>query len=149
MRRLAIIASLLVSLSLSSVATLAAGPQGRHGIGGRMAEQLKLTDEQKERLRAIHEEAQPAIQAARENVRAKREALDQAVTASPVDRSLVEQRVRELGEAETSLLRATTAVRLAANEVLTPEQRETLRSFREERRERRREGRPAKRLSRP
>ena len=143
MRRLAIISSLLLTLTLSSIATPAQRPrdgEGRRGMRGRIAQELNLTDEQKERLRAIHEAERPNVEAAREDVRAKRRALDEAVTAEPVNRALVDQRTRELGDAQANLLRVTTSVRLKAREVFTPEQRAQLRTLRDERRERGRLG---------
>jgi periplasmic protein CpxP/Spy len=131
---------LLAVVLLSSISVFA-GPQrhrGRHGEGfrDRIAEELGITAEQRQRIEAIKAEHSEAIKTARQNVADKRRALDDAYAAEPLDKAAVDTRLRELGDAQTALMQQASEVRLAIREVLTPEQRAKARDLKSKARER-------------
>ena len=110
--------------------------KGEGGFHNRMGEALGLTAEQQTRLDEIRNADREALRAARQNVAAKRRALDEAIMADTVDQGLVETRTRELSEAHDAMVRLMTAHTIRTREVLTPEQRERARTMRNERGER-------------
>jgi Spy/CpxP family protein refolding chaperone len=90
---------------------------------GRCAERLDLSDEQKERMKAIVAKHREAMQDHTEKVMEKRRALRAAVRAETVDTAAIQASAQELGEAlgARATLRATLRSELRA--VLTEEQR--------------------------
>jgi periplasmic protein CpxP/Spy len=131
----------LLAVLLSGSIAYAGGGQ-RHGFRHRgemrahAEQELGLTAEQRQRMEAIHAEHREAIRAARERVGETNRALEDALAADPVDTAAVDLRTREAGEAHAALLKATTAMRLAMREVLTPEQRAKALELRTKARER-------------
>jgi Spy/CpxP family protein refolding chaperone len=138
---------LLAAVLLTSVSAFAGGQRhrGRHGdvFRTRMADELGITAEQRQRIDAIRAEHSEAIKAARENVADKRRALEEAYAAEPVDKATVDARLQELGDAQEALMQRASEVRLAIHDVLTPEQRAKARELRAKGRERFKERRKA------
>lgn len=92
--------------------------------------QLNLTPEQRQQIRAIREENKEEREAINRRLRETQKALNQALDAETPNESLIEQRVRERGEAETAFIRLRVQTEARIRRVLTPEQVNTLRILR-------------------
>ena len=85
-------------------------------------EQLRLTPEQRQRIRVILEEIKPERQSTNRRVREANVALDQALDADPINESIVEQRVNELAAAQAAQLRMRIEMEIKIRRELRPEQ---------------------------
>lgn len=101
-----------------------------HGRGGNLMRRLNLTPEQRQRLREIRSQSEPEARELARRVRQARRALDEAIYGGASDEALVEQRARELSEAQSALLRLRALTELKVRQVLTPEQLQTFRELR-------------------
>jgi len=102
-----------------------AARRGRHGGRRRaLAEKLELTDEQKASIREIVKGYADEIEAAREEVSEKRQAMRNLVRADEVDERAIRKAGVDLGAAiaNAAVLRAN--IHSEIREVLTEEQRE-------------------------
>ena len=93
-------------------------------------EQLRLTPEQRQRIRMIFEENKTERQQINRRFREANVALDQALDAEPTDQNLIEQRLNELAAAQTAQLRMRIQTELKIRRELRPEQLATLRQLR-------------------
>ena len=93
-------------------------------------QQLRLSPEQRQRIRRILAQNKDERQATNQRVRQARLALDQALDADPVDENLVEQRVNDLATAQAAQLRMRIQTELQIRRELRPEQLATLRRLR-------------------
>ena len=93
-------------------------------------EQLRLTPEQRQKIRTITQQTKDERQMTNRRVREAHIALDQALDAQPPDESLIEQRASELAAAQAAQLRMRIQMELRIRRELTPEQRAALRSLR-------------------
>ena len=93
-------------------------------------EQLRLTPEQRQRIRGILEQNKLERQSTNRRLREANVALDQALDADPVDEAIVEQRVNELAVAQAAQLRMRIQLELQIRRELRPEQIATLRRLR-------------------
>jgi Spy/CpxP family protein refolding chaperone len=112
-----------------------APPQGQPGDRGPEPEgdlvrQLNLTPEQIEKIRAIREQNREMRRQIGQRIRAARMALDRAIYLENADEGVVEQRARELAEAQGAQVRLQAMVELGVRRILTPEQLETFRALR-------------------
>jgi periplasmic protein CpxP/Spy len=82
--------------------------QMRHNRMARMAQQLNLTDAQKEQAKAIFAEARQASQPVRDQLKQNREALSAAVKAGNT------QQIQQLSATQGSLMGQLTAIRTEA-----------------------------------
>jgi Spy/CpxP family protein refolding chaperone len=98
--------------------------------GGDLLRQLNLTPDQIEKLRAIREGNREQRRQAGQRIRAARIALDRAIYMENADEAVVEQRARELAEAQAAQVRLQAMAELGVRRILTPEQLETFRSLR-------------------
>jgi Spy/CpxP family protein refolding chaperone len=89
--------------------------------------QLRLTPEQRQRIRLILEENKDERQMTNRRLREANVALDQALDADPVDESVIEQRVNELAAAQAAQLRMRVQTELKIRRELRPEQLAILR----------------------
>jgi len=92
-------------------------------------EQLRLTPEQRQRIRLILEQNKDERQATNRRLREANVALDQALDADPIDESVVEQRVNELAAAQAGQLRMRIQTEMRIRRELRPEQLAVLRSL--------------------
>jgi len=92
--------------------------------------QLNLSAEQVAQMRQIREQSVPQAQALTRRFNQARRALDEAIYADALDESLVEQRARELAEAQAAVIRNRAQTELRVRRVLTPEQLQTFRDLR-------------------
>ena len=93
-------------------------------------EQLRLTPEQRQRIRAIFEENKNERQMTNRRVREANVALDQALDAEAVDENVIEQRINDLAAAQAAQLRMRIQTELKIRRELRPEQLATLRRLR-------------------
>ena len=94
---------------------------------------LNLTPDQMTKIRAIREQNKVEGQAIRRRVNQAQRALDQAIYSDNVNEAEVDQRARELAEAQAAEVRMRATTELNIRRVLTPEQLNTFRTIRQER----------------
>ena len=92
--------------------------------------QLNLTAAQVARMREIRQQSVPQAQALTRRLNQARRALDESIYSDSLDEALVEQRAREVAEAQTALIRHRAQTELRVRRVLTPEQLQTFRDLR-------------------
>jgi Spy/CpxP family protein refolding chaperone len=92
--------------------------------------QLRLTPEQRQRIRMIVEETKSERQMTNRRVREANVALDQALDAEPIDDNLIEQRINDLATAQASQTRMRIHLEMRIRRELRPEQIATLRRLR-------------------
>ena len=93
-------------------------------------EELRLTPQQRQRIRMIVEETKTDRQMTNRRLREANVALDQALDADPVDENVIQQRVNELAAAQAAQLRMRIHLELKIRRELRPEQLAILRSRR-------------------
>jgi Spy/CpxP family protein refolding chaperone len=94
---------------------------------------LNLTPEQVRQIRAVRRANRVEWQAARQRLRESRLALDQAIYSDDASEATVEQRAREVAEAQAAEVRLRALTELGIRRVLTPEQLNAFRAIREQR----------------
>ena len=95
-----------------------------------LTRRLNLTPEQRERLREIRAQSEEEARELTRRVRLARRALDEAIYSDAVEESLVEQRSRELADAQAALVRLRATTELKVRRLLTPGQLQTFRELR-------------------
>ena len=116
---------LLLTWTGSSFAQELAPPTGADQI-----EQLRLTPEQRQRIRLIFEESKIDRQQINRRVREANVALDQALDAEPTDEAVIDQRLNQLAAAQAAQMRMKIRTELRIRRELRPEQLVTLRQLR-------------------
>jgi len=85
-------------------------------------EELRLTPDQRQKIRVIFDENKDERQQANRSLREANLALDQALDSEPVNQGLVEQRLNEVAVAQTAQLRMRIQTELKIRRELRPEQ---------------------------
>lgn len=93
-------------------------------------EQLRLTPEQRQRIRLLFEASKDERQSLNRRVREANVALDQALDADRVDETVIDQRVNELATAQAAQMKLRIQTEVKIRRELTPEQLATLRRLR-------------------
>ena len=93
-------------------------------------EQLRLTPDQRQRIRMIFEENKNERQSINRRVREANVALDRALDAEPADETVIDQRLNELATAQAAQMRMRIYTELKIRRELRPEQLATLRRLR-------------------
>jgi Spy/CpxP family protein refolding chaperone len=93
-------------------------------------EQLRLTPEQRQRIRIITQETKDERQMINRRVRESNIALEQALDADVIDENLIEQRVNDLATAQAAQMRLRIQTELRIRRILRPEQLATWRLLR-------------------
>ena len=93
-------------------------------------EQLRLTPDQRERIRMIVEQNKNERQSTNRRVREANFALDQALDAEPIDDAVIQQRINELATAQAAQLRMRIETEIKIRRELRPEQLALLRRLR-------------------
>ena len=96
----------------------------------KLDEVLELTKEQRIQIREIRQRMQPQNQMVNRRVQIARRALDEAIYADEPDEALIEQRARELAEAQTEQVKARATTEYQIRRVLTNEQLKKFRFLR-------------------
>jgi Spy/CpxP family protein refolding chaperone len=94
---------------------------------------LGLTPEQIARIRAIRQQNRVEWQAAKKRVNQAQRALDQAIYSDEVSEAVIEQRSREVAEAQAAEVRLRAMTELGIRRVLTLQQLNTFRMIRGQR----------------
>src|ERR1043165_7993494 len=90
-------------------------------------DQLRLTPEQRQRIRTIFEENKNERQTTNRRLREAQIALTQALDAEPTDQTLIDERVNELASAQAAQLRMRIQIELRIRRELNAEQLATWR----------------------
>lgn len=93
-------------------------------------EQLRLTPEQRQRIRIILEGNKEERQQINRRLREANVALDQALDTEPTDEGVIDQRLNELATAQAAQMRMRIQTELKIRRELRPEQLATLRRLR-------------------
>jgi len=101
--------------------------------------QLNLTPEQREQIRAIRQNNQNERAAECKKLREANRALQLALNADNPDEAVIEQRLKEVAEAQASQMRLRVLSEVRIRRVLTAEQRVLLRSLQQQAMENRRQ----------
>ncbi len=101
--------------------------------------QLNLTPEQREQIRAIRQNSQNERSTTALKLREANRGLQEALNADNPDEALVEQRLKEVAEAQASQMRLRVLSEVRIRRVLTAEQRVLLRSLQQQAMENRRQ----------
>lgn len=96
-----------------------------------LVRQLSLTPDQIEKVKAIREQNREVRRQIVQRVREAQIALDRAIYVENADEALVEQRARELAEAQAAQVRLQAMSALRIRRILTPAQLETFRALRQ------------------
>lgn len=92
--------------------------------------ELNLTAAQVTQMREIREQSVPQARELTRRLNQARRALDESIYSDTADEALVEQRAREVSEAQAALVRLRAQTELRVRRVLTPEQLQTFRDLR-------------------
>jgi hypothetical protein len=92
--------------------------------------QLRLTPEQRQRIRTIFEENKNERQTTNRRLREAQIALTQALDAEPTDETVIDQRVNELAAAQAAQMRMRIQIELRIRRELSAEQLATWRRLR-------------------
>ncbi len=122
-----------------------ARPQRPRAEGVNLLRRLNLTPEQHTQLREIRQQSVPQERVFMRRLNAARRALDEAIYADEVSDAIVEERAREMSQAQAALVRLRAQTELRVRRVLNAEQ---LRSFRDLRQRARLRQRTQRRLER-
>jgi Spy/CpxP family protein refolding chaperone len=93
-------------------------------------EQLRLTPDQRQRIRLIFDQNKDERQSINRRLREANVTLDQALDAEPTDESVIDQRLNELAAAQAAQMRMRVQTELKIRRELRPEQLATLRRLR-------------------
>lgn len=112
---------------------------------GELIRRLNLTPEQIKSIREIREQNAEEFRQNRQRLMRAQRGLDEAIYADNVEEADIEARAREVATAQTAVARHRALTELRIRRVLTSEQLNLLRRFRQEARERDREDRQQER----
>lgn len=138
---------LIVMVSSASAQTVQPGqaahpPEPQHRqFGGDPIRQLNLTPEQREQIRTIREQSKEERARINERLRETNRVLEQALDSDSPDEAAVEQRAREVVEAQAAAMRLRVLTEVRIRRVLTLEQKTLLRTLRQQAQEVRRDRR--------
>lgn len=95
-----------------------------------MLRPLNITPDQEERIQAIYDEIAEERQAANRRLRLAHRALSEAIQSPKPDEALIEQRSKEVSDAQATTIRLRSLTEARILQVLTQEQRMKLRHLR-------------------
>jgi Spy/CpxP family protein refolding chaperone len=134
-----VLVALLVTLSISIEAQNTQQQQNAGDAGlaqtnqaDQMLGPLNLTQDQIQKIRAINAELKEERQAANFRLRMAQRALREAIQAPTPDETVVEQRSKEVADAQANTIRLRSLTETRVLQVLTPEQRMKLRELRQQ-----------------
>jgi len=125
-----LIATLFIVLFLAVVSPSHAQDPAQTAVAPDPIEQLRLTPEQRQRIRMIVNQTKEERQMTNLRVRQANIALDQVLDSEPIDEALVDQRVAELAAAQAAQLRMRIQMEMRIRRELNSEQLATLRRLR-------------------
>ena len=119
------------------------GPDGMFGHGGAgfllgpMGDAIGLTDEQRDQIEAILEQARPAMDELREQARAARDAFQSSQQPGEFDEAAARQFAQSQAQLHSEMMVQGMRLRAQVHAVLSPEQQAKLEQMRDRRQERR------------
>src|ERR1043165_979168 len=116
---------LLTAITLAHAQEPGAGPPIEDSIN-----QLRLSPEQRQRIRTIFDENKTERQTTNRRLREAQIALTQALDTDPIDETAIDQRVNDLAAAQAAQMRMRIQIELKIRRELTPEQLATWRRLR-------------------
>jgi Spy/CpxP family protein refolding chaperone len=126
MIRILMLTMTVATLALSQGNMQGPGPHDKGMRGrGKMAEQLKLTDDQKKEFAKLRSGMEKSLITTRSKIQLARVDLRQMYAEAQPDRSKIEDKAREIGKLETDLKLARTGFWFDVNNILTAEQKTT------------------------
>jgi len=130
--QLTLVVGLILALKLFMISSPVAAQEPQAGPQGPdLIEQLRLTPEQRERIRAIREQSKSERMTVNQRLRESNLALEEALDSDNLDENLVEQRIREVSAAQASQLRMRIHNEVQIRRVLNPDQIATWRLLRQ------------------
>lgn len=133
------IAVIILFAAVPSIFGQAVEPQDAAGSisqqrrpGGDPIRQLNLTPEQREQIRTIRQQNQKERAGIGERVRETNQALEAVLDSDSPEEPLVEQRIREASAAQAAAMRMRILTEVRIRRVLTSDQRNLLRAFRQQ-----------------
>lgn len=138
MKRMTIIMALVALLAGTAFAAPGKGPHGvpfPHDPGKaivKMADELKLTPDQKRKVALILKENRDKAKALRDGMKTAAGHMGDVMINSPGDEAAVRQAAREMAKAGEELAVHAARVKTAIDQVLTPEQKSQLAAKRDE-----------------
>ena len=99
--------------------------------GGDPIRELNLSPEQREKIRAIREQQKEERFTINQRRREADLALERALDSDNPDEAIVEQRLRDVAAAQAAQMRMRVLSEVRIRRVLTPEQKDKLRNFRQ------------------
>lgn len=142
-----LLVALLLVIATAARAQPRGGHQGEFGspphfgmalLHGPLADELELTEEQRQTIHGIVETERQAIEPWHEDLRTLEEAVEDAIEAEPFNEEAVRAAAQQLADVKVEMAVARARVASSIREVLTPEQRDTLAELRAQRHERHR-----------
>ena len=124
------------SISRAFAQTADEAPQAETGQGQRdanWANALGLTPDQIARIQAIRQQNRADRQSARQRLNQAQRALDEAIYSDDANEDVIEQRAREVAEAQAADVRLRAMTELSIRRVLTPQQLDIFRTIRRQR----------------
>ena len=151
---LAAIAAAVFLLSFSFTATAHAQEQDQQPVEAQAPvddpiDSLRLTPEQRERIRAINQQNRAERIKVNQQLAAAQAALAEVLDADSPNESLVEQRIQDVANAQAAHIRMRVATELRIRSVLTPDQLKIWREIRSRQAQRRRLNNPDRRRNLP
>lgn len=125
--RLRTVMLLLAAVLIFSGSSYAQEPEP---VGADPIQQLRLTPEQRQRIRIIFAENKDDRQLTNRKLREANFALEQALDAEPVNETLIDQRINELAAAQAAQTRMRIRMELKIRRELRPEQLSVWRTLR-------------------
>lgn len=130
----------MTALALISCLTLLPAQGGRgngkgngEGRGAKMAQELNLTQEQQDQLKALKTESKDSHKSDREAFKAKKSELNDLLKASSVDKRAIDSKIKEISALTEKKMQNRVEHLLKVKEILTPEQFEKFLEMKEER----------------
>jgi protein CpxP len=107
------------------------GGPGMRGPGGPIPPGIELTDDQRQQVRSIMESHRDQMQQAGEKMRTAREGMQALIDADTLDESAIRAKSVEVAAAEADAAIMQAKVRAEVFQILTPEQQQKAKEFRE------------------
>ena len=100
--------------------------------------ELNLSPEQREKIRALREQTRDERAAINQRLRATNRALEEVLDSDNPNEAVIEERLRDVAQAQAASMRMRVLTEFRIRQVLTPEQLTTLRTLRQNARSARR-----------
>ncbi|GIU82778.1 MAG: periplasmic heavy metal sensor [Acidobacteria bacterium] len=100
-------------------------------LSGKVLQELGLTQEQIQKIRAVNQKMRPALRQAVAKLREANRELDEAIYADEVNEAVVTEKLQKLQVAQAEVTRLRIQLELEFRKILTAEQLEKFRQFRQ------------------